>query len=312
MENRRTFLGRGVALGAAGLLTGCGDGSGSAARTDPATTATSTTPSVAPPVRKADARIPYGRHRNQWGDLYLPASGRNHPVVVTLHGGGWQAGLGAEECEPFAAALTAAGIAVWNVEYRLVHDGGGWPATLADPATAIDLLPTVNKSKAGGRLDLSRVVTFGASAGGHLAAWAVGRARIRAREQAVLGGPPRQKLRGALAYAAILDLGLDSDNTGASLALMNGSKSRYPERFTAGSPIALLPAGVPVVCMHGDADSVIPIEHARRYVAKAKQVGDPAKLVELPGVDHPNLTPIRVGEPLWDQVRTELDVLLKA
>src|SRR5688572_10265124 len=115
MENRRTFLGRGLTLGAAGLLAGCGDGSPSSAPsatgTDPATT--STTPSPAP-TRKADARLAYGRHRNQWGDLYLPASGRNHPVVVTLHGGGWHAGYGAEECVPFATALAGAGIAVWN------------------------------------------------------------------------------------------------------------------------------------------------------------------------------------------------------
>jgi acetyl esterase/lipase len=155
------------------------------------------------------------------------------------------------------------------------------------------------------------VVTFGASAGGHLAAWAVSRSRIGPRHVKLLGGTPRQKLVGAVSYAGVLDLGLDSDNTGASLALMDGTKERHPDRYAAGSPIALLPAGVPVVCLHGDADSVIPLEHSQRYVAKAKQAGDPAKLITLPGADHPNLTPIRVGEPLWDQVRAELDVLLR-
>jgi pimeloyl-ACP methyl ester carboxylesterase len=177
-------------------------------------------------------------------------------------------------------------------------------------ATAIDLLPTVNTGKAGGRLDLGTVVTFGASAGGHLAAWAVSRHRIGKQHLAALGGPPRQELRGALSYAGVLDLGLDSDNTGPSLALMDGTKERRPDRFAAGSPVALLPTGVPVVCMHGDADTVIPYEHSTRYVAKAKQAGDPATLVTLPGIDHPNVNPVEVGEPLWDQVRSHLDQLL--
>lgn len=267
------------------------------------------TPSAAP-VRPADARVRYGKHPNQWGDLYLPASGTKHPVVVTIHGGGWTKGVDASEDVPFAIDLVRDGIAVWNIEYRLIYDGGGWPMTFADVATAIDLLPTVNKTKAGGRLDLTKVVTFGASAGGHLAVWAVSRSRIPKASQAVIGGPPKQKLRGALSYAGVLELVLDDMRTGASLALMGGPASRYPERFKAGSPYALLPTGVPVVCMHGDADSVIPLEHSKRYVERAKSLGDPATLITLPGVDHNNVNPIRVGEPVWTQCREELDKLL--
>jgi dipeptidyl aminopeptidase/acylaminoacyl peptidase len=62
--------------------------------------------------------------------------------------------------------------------------------------------------------------------------------------------------------------------------------------------------------MHGDADTVVPYEHATRYVEKAKQAGDPATLVPLPGIDHPNISPVRVGEDLWNEVRSHLDHLL--
>ncbi len=37
---------------------------------------------------------------------------------------------------------------------------------------------------------------------------------------------------------------------------------------------------------------------------------DQATLVTLPGIDHPNVNPVKVGEPLWDQVRSYLDHLL--
>jgi acetyl esterase/lipase len=230
--------------------------------------------------------------------------------VVTIHGGGWTIGVDAGEQVPFALDLVKDGIAVWNIEYRLLEDGGGWPMTFADVATAIDLLPTVNKTKARGRLDLGTVVTFGPSAGGHLAVWAVSRGRIPKRSQAVVGGPPRQRLRGALSYAGVLELMLDEVRAGAAVVLMGGPASRFPDRFAAGSPYALLPTGVPVICMHGEADSAIPVEYSRRYVERATSLGDPATLVTLPGVDHHSVTPIRVGEPLWTQVREQLGKLL--
>lgn len=79
-----------------------------------------------------------------------------------------------------------------------------------------------------------------------------------------------------------------------------------PDRYAAASPYALLPIGVPVVCMHGDADQVVPIEQSRRYVDRAKQLGDPATLITPPGIDHPNTNPIRVGEDLWTRTRAEI------
>ena len=52
-----------------------------------------------------------------------------------------------------------------------VGNGGGWPTTLQDVAAALDLLAELD-------LDLTRVVTIGHSAGGHLAAWAAGRSTL--------------------------------------------------------------------------------------------------------------------------------------
>ncbi len=61
---------------------------------------------------------------------------------------------------------------MWNIEYRRVGDGGGWPATFEDVAAAIDHLATLDAP-----VDLERVSILGHSAGGHLALWAAGRTR---------------------------------------------------------------------------------------------------------------------------------------
>ena len=74
-------------------------------------------------------------------------------------------------------------MAAWNLEYRRAGNGGGWPHTFSDVLAGIDKVGDI----AGGHgLVLDRVVALGHSAGGHLAVWAAGRARL-----AQLGAPER-------------------------------------------------------------------------------------------------------------------------
>ena len=88
-------------------------------------------------------------------------------VVVVLHGGFWRARYGADLMDELCDDLAARGYAAWNVEYRRVGAGGGWPATFDDVEAAT--------RRANDGLPL---VTLGHSAGGHLAVWA---ARAAAR-----------------------------------------------------------------------------------------------------------------------------------
>src|SRR3989454_9799773 len=82
-------------------------------------------------------RIAYGSEPLQFGELRVPSTNGPHPVAIVVHGGCWLAKLGdmderavsMEMIRPVAAALTDAGIATWNIEYRrLGNVGGGWPA----------------------------------------------------------------------------------------------------------------------------------------------------------------------------------------
>jgi acetyl esterase/lipase len=63
---------------------------------------------------------------------------------VLLHGGYYQARYGADYFVPLAEALTTAGFATWNVEYRrLGEDGAGYPGTFRDVADATNLLTSL-------------------------------------------------------------------------------------------------------------------------------------------------------------------------
>src|SRR5207237_7830559 len=65
------------------------------------------------------------------------------------------------------AALTAKGVATWNMAYGRVGDKGGvWPGTFEDVASAYRFLPQIAKRY---NLDPARTAIMGHSAGGQLA-----------------------------------------------------------------------------------------------------------------------------------------------
>jgi acetyl esterase/lipase len=238
---------------------------------------------VMPP---AGLRVPYGPDPEQFGDLRIPEGAGPHPVVVVIHGGWWRAMYGLTYAGHLCEALTAAGYATWNIEYRRVgHLGGGFPGTLDDVARAVAELATL---ATGYDLDLSRVVVTGHSAGGHLAAWLASKAAHPALDR--FGTTPR--LIGAVPVAGVLDLDLTSElriESNGEIPVhdfMGGSSSEVPERYALASPARLLPAGIPVVVIHGDADDAVPLAISERYVERAQAAGDPARLIVLPGVDH--------------------------
>jgi acetyl esterase/lipase len=119
------------------------------------------------PPPPADARLAYGADSNQFGDLRLPKTKGPFPVVMTIHGGFWRAKYDLAHAGHLCAALTAKGIATWNVEYRRVGNaGGGWPGTFEDIRNAYRYLPQIAKRY---DLDSTKVLVMGHSAGGQLA-----------------------------------------------------------------------------------------------------------------------------------------------
>ena len=253
--------------------------------------------------------IRYGPDPSQVADLHLPRQpAPPAPVVVVLHGGFWRARYGRDLGAALAADLAAHGYVAWNVEYRRVGNGGGWPATLADVAAAVDALADLT-DLAGRRLDLRRVVTLGHSAGGHLAVWAAARHRL---PDAAPGAAPRVRPVAAITQAGVLDLeqaAAERLGAGAVLAFLGGGPEQVPERYAVASPAALVPLGVPLVAVHGDADEEVPIEQSRRFVQRATAAGDNAELVVLPGIDHYAL--ITGSSPAWTACREAVTRLVE-
>ena len=67
---------------------------------------------------------------------------------------------------------------------------------------------------------------------------------------------------------------------------MGGTPDQYPDRYDAGSPIELLPAGTRQVLVHGTADDIVPVSQSENFVERAEQLGEHSTLVKLDGVGH--------------------------
>ena len=79
----------------------------------------------------------YGPHASQRADLYVPRGPGPHPVFVLIHGGSWHKRYGKAFMRWLGGDLLRRGYAVWNIEYRRVGNGGGYPKTLYDVAAAL-------------------------------------------------------------------------------------------------------------------------------------------------------------------------------
>jgi acetyl esterase/lipase len=229
-------------------------------------------------TRSGATRHLYGTNPAQFGDLYRP-EGPAHPgVVVVIHGGFWRSAYNLSLGAPLAADLAARGYLAWNLEYRRVGNGGGWPATLADVAAGIDHLATLD-------VDTSHVTAIGHSAGGHLAVWAAGRAALPAKTP---GAAPAVQVRAVVAQAGVLDLRTAAATGVGGTAVpdfLGGTPEQVPERYAVADPIRQVPLAAPVLCLHSRADHDVPFAQSTAYVAAATQAGGTATLCETDG-DH--------------------------
>jgi acetyl esterase/lipase len=183
------------------------------------------------------SRHSYGPHPSQFCELFAGGDA----VAVLVHGGFWRARYGLDLEHDLARDLVARGWTVWNVEYRRLGDGGGWPQTYDDVRTAISALP----------VSASRIVAIGHSAGGHLA--------VRAAADLPLDG--------VVAQAGALDL-YELWRRGTSdhvvRQFLGGSPDEVPEVFAAATPRA---PDAPLLLVHGTLDEDVPVEISRGFGA---------------------------------------------
>jgi acetyl esterase/lipase len=239
-------------------------------------------------------RVGYGDDPSQYAELWNP-QGASRGTVVVIHGGFWKAQYDASLGRPLAAALAEQGWAAWNLEYRRVGNGGGFPETLDDVAAGIDAL-------AGQRgLDLSTVVTLGHSAGGHLAVWAAARRRF---ERWAAG---EVEVTGAVSQAGVLDLAAAHDAAlgGGAVSRLMGAAPGDPS-YDLADPSRQLPLDVPVWCFHARDDDMVPFGQSESYVERSTAAGGTAELVEVTGGHFGVIDPT---SPAWAAIVEHLDTL---
>jgi acetyl esterase/lipase len=249
-------------------------------------------------------RVAYGDAPSQTGDLSIPQVAGPRPVMVLVHGGYWKLGIDRHSLDEIADSLGQAGYAVWNIDYRRIGEGGGWPGTFDDVAAAVDKLATLVPERP---LDLERVGIMGHSAGGELAFWAAARKNLKAGAR---WSNPVVSPIAAVSLAGVVDLAMAATTTATGddaakiresvISLLGGTPAQQPERYAAVSAIQRLPLGVPQLLVHGAKDAVVPIEQSRAYVAAAADTSDRVRLIELPSADHFDV--IKIGKPGWSEI----------
>ncbi len=223
------------------------------------------------PPPPADARVPYGKDANQFGDLRLPKMPGPFPVVMNIHGGFWRAKYDLAHAGHLCAALTAKGFATWNIEYRRVgNPGGGWPGTFEDIVSAWRFIPQIAKQY---KLDATRTLAMGHSAGGQLA-FALAAHELSAKSVIALAGvvDMQQGYEQHLSNDAVADF-------------LGGKPKEVPEHYHEADPMVLSIKATQWL-IHGAADDTVPPTFSRDYVQAKQKRGEDAHYLEIGTAGH--------------------------
>jgi acetyl esterase/lipase len=239
------------------------------------------------PPPPADARLSYGTDRNQFGDLRLPKTKGPFPLVMNIHGGFWRAKYDLAHAGHLCAALTAKGIATWNIEYRRVgNPGGGWPGTFEDIRSAYRYMSQIAKQH---DLDSTKVVVMGHSAGGQLALC------LAAHESS---------LNRVISLAGVVNLQQAweqhlSDN--AVVAFLGGKPGEVPEHYHEADPMQFpIDHATTQWLIHGAGDDTVPSYFSRQYAEQKKTRGEDVHYTEISTAGHFDL--IDPHSNAWPQV----------
>jgi acetyl esterase/lipase len=239
-------------------------------------------------VLKDLAYVPGGGPR-QMLDLYLPKSDAPLPLIVWIHGGGWQ--NGSKDNPNPALPLLAKGYAVASINYRLSRQAP-FPAQIQDCKEAIRWLRANAKEH---NIDPDHIGAWGASAGGHLVAL-LG----TTDEKAFAENGSTKKVSSAVQAvcdwfgpADFLHWGSTGTPVGSPNAdgpiykLFGGPVAEKKELAARASPVThVSKMAVPFLIVHGDEDKSVPLQQSEELNEALKKAGVESTLYVIKGAGH--------------------------
>jgi acetyl esterase/lipase len=220
----------------------------------------------------------------------VPGGGPRRPAIMQVHGGAWVIGDKREQGLPLLGHMAAQGWVGFNVNYRL-SPGATFPDHLVDLKRGVAWIREHAEEYG---IDPSFICVTGGSAGGHLTAL-LGLTANEARFQ-----PGFEEADTSFA-AAVPFYGLyDFTDEGAFGAdpelfrkflepiVMKAFLDEEPEKFRAASPVHhLRPDAPPFLIIHGDLDTLAPVEDARSFAERLRAVStSPVLYAEMRGAQH--------------------------
>lgn len=206
--------------------------------------------------------VVYGPEADQVGDLRPGGT----ELAILVHGGFFRGQWMRDTIESLAVDLSARGYTTWNIEYRRLGVGGGWPAMGEDVLQALDYLPQL-------KTDFETVTVIGHSAGGYLCMWASPRSSTN--------------IDHIVALAPIVDLERHARSQ------MDGA-DECQTLLDSGAPAMVDPEQVPTLLVHGEADQNVPIGHSADLAR--------AHGLELLTTPHGHFDLLDPTKPHWERI----------
>jgi acetyl esterase/lipase len=233
-------------------------------------------------------------------DLYLPQGSGPFPLVIMVHGGGFNMGDKSHmRSKPGTDDLLRNGYAVANVNYRLSSEAKA-PAQIQDIKTAARWLRAHAKEYA---LNPNKFGAWGASAGGNLVALMGTSCGVAALEGAELGYKDQSScIQAVIDWFGPIDfLKMDQQFAG-NPDLQTHDAPDSPESILIGVPIQTRPDLVqiinpltyvspdasPFLIQHGTEDDLVPVQQSQSlYAALKSAIGaDKVILTLFEGASH--------------------------
>lgn len=219
-------------------------------------------------------------------EIFAPAEVGAHPVLVTVHGGGWVTGSPAA-MSPLADALSTEGVVVFNVTYRTMSEGGRFPGMVEDVACGIAY---ARSHAAEYTTTPERVYVAGHSAGAHLAALV---ALAPGSFQCPDGG--KAEPDGFVGLAGPYDV----ERIPILATLFGATIQEDPQTWAEGNPLthAGTAPKIPILLIHGDEDTTVPSDFSTGLGDALGGAGLDVTVEILPGRTHPDvIDPAIVGD----------------